>query len=123
MAENKKLWKCGLNNEGSSAQFSLFSTSSTDLNTELQAGCALYYDLVENSDERAEGVGSDIGRSKRPKAKAQDRVKWRVVWLRPYVPGEMKRLNEWVREWEGEGSDIARREAPADSASVYTLVT
>lgn len=64
MAENKKLWKCGLNKKGSSVQFSLFSASTTDLNTELRAGCALYYDLADNSDERAGGVGSDIGRRK-----------------------------------------------------------
>lgn len=49
MAENKKLWKCGLNKKGSSVQFSLFSASTTDLNTELRAGCALYYDLADNS--------------------------------------------------------------------------
>jgi len=74
MAENKKLWKCGLDSEGSSVQFSLFSTSTTDVNTELRAGCALYYNLADNSDERAGEVGSDIGRRK---SKAQDRVKWR----------------------------------------------
>lgn len=102
MAENKKLWKCGINNEGSSVQFSLFSTSSTDLNTELRAGCALYYDLADNSVKELEELGLTSGEAK---AKAQDRVKWGVVWLRPYVPAEMKRLNEWVREGEGEGSD------------------
>ena len=46
------------------------------LNTELRAGCALYYDLADNSVKELEELGLT---SDEEKAKAQDRVKAGVV--------------------------------------------
>ena len=68
-----------------------FSASTTDLNAELRAGCALYYNLEDNSVKELKELGLTSGEEK---AKAQDRVKWGVVSFRPHVPAGMKRLNE-----------------------------